>query len=180
MTIDVRAPVRGTVRAITVKEEDTVTVGQVVAVLDESDSATAQPAAGSQQIDTAHSQAPARPPQPQAQLQDLDELKDAAHRVSDSAMRGQKARITFPPRKTENGMTISFMPAVDQETYRARGVAAKSKESGRAEQQAQQAQQASQAQAQPGAQRVYLARQLPRMQLSDAEMESINLGGAPP
>lgn len=178
VTIDVRAPVRGTVRAITVKEEDTVTVGQVVAVLDESDSATAQPSAAAQQ-DSVQSQAPVQPPQPQAQSQDMDELRDAANRISDSAMRGQKAHIAFPPRKTETGMTISFMPAVDQEKYKARGMAAKSKESGQAAPQEKQPQEGA-AQAQTSPERTYMPRQIPRMQLTEAEMEAINLGGAPP
>ena len=186
VTIDVRAPVRGVLRAVTVQEEDMVTVGQVIAVLDESDAASTAAQASTSQADNSKEQLEPKSVseqkvrhQPQARQADLDELTDAASRASDSAMRGGKARIQFPPRKTDNGMTISAMPAFDQKTYTARGVAGRGKSNAQTSSQGLPAGQTQGTQPSVSESRV-LDAQVPRSIMSDAEMESIMLGGAPP
>lgn len=175
VTIDVRAPVQGTLRAIMVKEEDTVTVGQVVAVLDEAEGgrrgASAEGPSSSTPQQSGYT-AGAATKAPAAQQQSLEELTHAAGEASDSAMRGHKARIRFPPRKTAAGATISAMPAVDQKTYTARATS-------------QEAQQASReppprppgpSAAPPSS---FSKEPVRRSKMLDDEMEAIMLGGAP-
>jgi pyruvate/2-oxoglutarate dehydrogenase complex dihydrolipoamide acyltransferase (E2) component len=160
VTIDVRAPTRGILRALTVKEEDTVTVGAVVAVLDEQEGT---------------SPAVAAPPPaenvPQKKTVDLEELTAAASEISDSSLRGHKARISFPPRRTPDGFVISAMPAVDQQKYISRSAsAAPLVAAGLGATAAASVLQASSAAS------AYIARRT----LSEKEMEYIMLGGAEP
>lgn len=167
VTIDVRAPTRGVLRAVLVKEEDTVTVGQVIAVLDEADASAKAPAAAPP------STSASAPPAPKNVS--LEELTDAASRVSDSTLRGNKARIMFPPRKTADGHTISAMPVVDQKTYTQRGLAAMMSSSAPAASAS-----AGRAASKTSAAGAILTEAVPRTMMAELEMESIMLGGAPP
>lgn len=140
------------------KEEDTVAVGAVVAVLDEQEgAATATPAVSAA---------------PQEKVVDLDELTAAASEVSDSTLRGHKARISFPPRRTSEGLVISAMPAVDQQKYIARSAS----HAGPALPSGAGTSAASMMAVSSGAPAEYVARRT----LSDKEMEYIMLGGAEP
>jgi pyruvate/2-oxoglutarate dehydrogenase complex dihydrolipoamide acyltransferase (E2) component len=165
-TIGVRAPAHGVLRAILVKEDDVVTVGQALAVLEDS---STQPETAKQQAQPNPSTSRGRSPPKQSQSQMLEELHLAASEVSDNAMRGKKAHIRFPPRKTELGHTISSMPKVDQEKYRAR-----------ASSKGQQAHRVL-----LGTPRSSLApstfsnEPVKRTKILETEMESIMLGGAP-
>jgi pyruvate/2-oxoglutarate dehydrogenase complex dihydrolipoamide acyltransferase (E2) component len=155
----VRAPTEGTLRAVLVKVDDTVTVGQVVAVLDEAASIASDKAAPT-----------ALPPRTsQTPPVDLEELTAAASEVSDSTMRGHKARIRFPPRRTPEGLVISAMPAVDQKKYidRSASYFGTSKGVTGAANQGSDVLQA-------------LSEYIPRRTLADEEMEAIMLGGADP
>jgi pyruvate/2-oxoglutarate dehydrogenase complex dihydrolipoamide acyltransferase (E2) component len=185
VTIDVRAPSRGTVRAILIKEEDMVTVGQTIAVLDDDDAqqpsssqATSSVAAGAKpEGEAAKGQDKAASPPPPAQADPYEELHDAARQKAEGEMRGSKARIQFPPRKTESGLTISSMPAVDQQKYVQRGVAAK--EGGdRGSGTKAPLQESAAHQKKGGREAHYLKEQVPRSEMSEAEMEAVMLGGA--
>jgi pyruvate/2-oxoglutarate dehydrogenase complex dihydrolipoamide acyltransferase (E2) component len=151
-------------RAMLVKEEDVVVVGQVVAVLDVADATS-----------VTNSTTPSTPaPSPVAPKQSLEELTDAASRISDSALRGAKARIQFPPRRTDTGMVISFMPVCDQKTYTAREMAAKTA------QVLSQSNPAGSSSLKTREDTTYLRAPASRSVMAELEMESIMLGGAPP
>lgn len=158
-----RAPSRGTLRALTVKEEDTVTVGAIIAVLDEQEGSV--PAAAA---------APGAAGVTQKKPVDMEELTAAASEVSDSSMRGHKAKISFPPRRTGEGHIISAMPAVDQQKYIARSTssAAPAMSSGVGASAAA----ASMLQASSADEGEYVSRRT----LDEKEMEYIMLGGAEP
>lgn len=159
VTIDVRAPTRGILRALTVKEEDTVVVGAIIAVLDEQEGTAPAVAA-----ETAAAAAPLK------KAVDMEELTAAASEVSDSTMRGHKAKISFPPRRTAEGHVISSMPAVDQQKYIARSTSAAAPAVPLGTSVAA----ASMLQASSAAEYVE------RRTLSEKEMEYIMLGGADP
>lgn len=99
VSIEVRSPLQGTLQAILVQVDDNVHIGQVIALVDES--SHADMLSGSQS----------------ASQQTYDALADAASEVSDKTLKGHKARIRFPPRRTSDGHVISAMPAVDQQKY---------------------------------------------------------------
>ena len=188
VTIDVRAPHQGIVRAVLVKEEDMVNVGQTVAVLEDDKTDQAAPSDAPKQQQAAEGPKPdgatgsdaskKASPAPPQQDEQMDQLTDAASRKSDSAMRGGKARIRFPPRKTESGMTISSMPAQDQETYRARSAAAQQGLHG-SQSSSGAVQESSKSFATGERRRGSFQEQVPRSVMSEEEMESVMLGGAP-
>jgi len=140
-------------QALLVKVDDVVQIGQVVALIDEN-SATKQ--AHGVQISSQSA---------------YDALTDAASELSDKTLKGHKARIRFPPRRTSDGHVISAMPAVDQPKYINRSsstletswIAQTKPSSG-----GQNAQ----------VQNPRLSNYIPRRTLSDREMDAIMLGGA--
>lgn len=162
--IDIRAPAHGFLRAVLVKVDDAVTVGQVVAVLEEG----SKPFEGTQPEQPASTSSGQSTPQPR-KAQSLEELNFAASEVSDNAMRGKKARIRFPPRKTDLGHTISAMPKVDQEKYRARAssIGLTSNISFGTPRSSMAAS-------------MFSKEPVKHTRILEAEMESIMLGGAPP
>lgn len=138
-------------------------VGATIAVLDEQEGSV--PAAAASPHAAAASQ---------KKPVDMEELTAAASEVSDSTLRGHKARISFPPRRTAEGLVISAMPAVDQQKYIARSTssAAPAMPLGVGASAAA----ASMMQASSAA----VADHISRRTLDDAEMEHIMLGGAEP
>lgn len=159
-----------------------VNVGQTIAVLDEEGSAGTEGSAKA--VDGAKPESAAarnRPAEPPARDEAYDALHDAASTRSEGAMRGGRAHIRFPPRKTESGLTISSMPAMDQEKYIARGVAAQGGGKGRnGAASGEGGSVAAQPSAEPStrAPSQHMRKQVPRSEMSEAEMEAVMLGGA--
>jgi pyruvate/2-oxoglutarate dehydrogenase complex dihydrolipoamide acyltransferase (E2) component len=166
VTVDVRSPIRGILRAVLVKVDDVVGIGNIVAVVDESEGAPAP----AQAAGSAGAPAPARKPV------DLEELSAAASEKSDSTLRGHKARIQFPPRRTPQGLQISAMPAYDQQKYIARSTSA-AKESPQA---APSVTALGPSQNIARAAAAGMVAHVARRTLEDEEMETIMLGGAEP
>lgn len=152
VAIEVRSPQQGTLQAILVQADDNVHIGQVVAVVD--DCSTAAGRSGSQN----------------ATQQIYDALADAASELSDKSLKGHKARIRFPPRRTSDGHVISAMPAVDQQKYINR--TSISQEKPRPETVLNFGEHDGHAQ------QCTVAPFVPRRTLSEREMDSIMLGGA--
>eukprot|EP00892_Ulva_mutabilis_P007035 jgi/Ulvmu1/4703/UM002_0434.1 len=154
VSIDVRSPANGTIQALLVQVDDTVQIGQVIALVDDSSSS------------------PNKITAPQTPAQSTYEaLTDAASEVSDRSLKGHKARIRFPPRRTHDGHVISAMPAVDQQKYINRSSSS------------QETSQSAEAQPSADNQRVQkqsaaVASYIPRRSLSEREMDAIMQGGA--
>ena len=146
VTIDVRAPHAGILRALLVKEDETVAVGQVVAVLDEAEAIISPPAPSS-----------SSPPPDNERGMSLEEKSDRAYEKTVLSIR--RPLISFPPRRSAQGMVISAMPVVDQTTYKARSTAAQPPPS-------------------PQVSAMYMSEAPSKSGMSDSEMECINLGGA--
>lgn len=130
VTIDVRAPQSGTVESILVKEEDTVTVGQIVAKITPGDADKSEDAGQSQEA------AETGAPSDQAEALDKEspvsagEAAKAAEEESSvssadvSADAGpppepphRQSSIKFPTRRTPEGVPISSLPIEEQKKY---------------------------------------------------------------
>ena len=154
VSIEVRSPQYGVIQALLVQPDDIVQIGQLIALVDDSSSMSKQ-----------------QPGVQSSNQQAYDALADAASEVSDKTLRGHKARIRFPPRRTSDGHVISAMPAVDQQTYIDRSHS--SKESPRA---VKMRKNIGEQKSPPGNQTVTAF--VPRRILTEREMEAIMLGGA--
>eukprot|EP01026_Neomeris_dumetosa_P041743 TRINITY_DN3464_c0_g1_i1.p2 TRINITY_DN3464_c0_g1~~TRINITY_DN3464_c0_g1_i1.p2 ORF type:complete len:228 (-),score=21.74 TRINITY_DN3464_c0_g1_i1:350-1033(-) len=156
VTIDVRAPVRGTVEHILVQEEDTVSVGQLIAMLGE--------------------------PVPQG-LEVPVESKPTvwqSSKIQDQTNTGYVPSIRFPPRVTPEGVRVSDLP-YDQATAFIQKW--EQSLSGRIAQEPSQIskENAIQTKQPQGKKRVTTESVHPaRRTLSEREMEMIELGGAFP
>ncbi|BDA46542.1 probable dihydrolipoyllysine-residue succinyltransferase component at N-terminal half [Coccomyxa sp. Obi] len=127
VTIDVRAPQSGTVESILVKEEDRVTVGQVVAKITPGDVDKSE--------DAGHSQEAADTGAPSDQAEALEKEssvsagKAAEAAKEESSVSGahvsaeaappphRQPSIQFPTRRTPEGVPISSLPAEEQKKY---------------------------------------------------------------
>jgi hypothetical protein len=105
-----------------------------------------------------------------------DDMEVAAYDKQDSAMRGHKAHIRFPPRRTPDGKVISAMPRWDQQKYIDRSIAASHPAGGSS----REASKAEGSTSTSPVQSVIAARHPPRRTIPDAELEAIMLGGASP
>eukprot|EP01025_Chloroclados_australasicus_P046655 TRINITY_DN51490_c0_g2_i3.p1 TRINITY_DN51490_c0_g2~~TRINITY_DN51490_c0_g2_i3.p1 ORF type:complete len:238 (-),score=21.16 TRINITY_DN51490_c0_g2_i3:234-905(-) len=158
VTIDVRAPTRGTVEHILVSEEDTVKVGQLVAMLGD-------PVPTGLEV-------PIDQPQPRtAQL---------VQQVS--TIGGYKPSIQFPPRMTPDGVRISSLPADQATAYLKSWEQNLAGSSTTPSATLPQSQTVTQQSIQPKKQRTVIQEDVhpARRTLTDREMEMIELGGAMP
>lgn len=102
VTIDIKAPKDGTVLGLLVKVDDTVTPGQLIAMVDE-----APAPGGLLSAAPAATAAPGAPPTPVA----------AATAAAAGAPPHRVAGIQFPPRVTPDGQRISGLPAAEAASW---------------------------------------------------------------
>jgi len=112
VTVDVRSPKAGNIEAILVQEGDTITVGQLIAIVAEGQAGKSpSPSSAS----SSPQQPTEQPPQPSASSETPPPPKAAPSPTSPSSppslstLLSRNPSITFPPRRTPSGEPISML-----------------------------------------------------------------------